>query len=98
MRYLNVTTDFLKSKVKEEIYITLPKGIVLLEGNLRVCSGNPVCQRLLKSLYSLKQASLNWFERLENFLSSIGLQKLRSEPGIYLLRRTNNQDRKAVPA
>lgn len=40
MKDLVIMTTFLKSKVNEEIYMTLPKGIVLLDGCLRVDSGS----------------------------------------------------------
>lgn len=56
MRPLNVMTAFLESKVHEELYMTLLKGIGLLKGCLRVSSGTQiqVCERLLKSLYGMK--------------------------------------------
>lgn len=68
MKYLDVTIDFLECKVNEEIYMTLSKRVILLERHLMVGSGIQVRVRMLKSLYGLKQASLYWFETLENFL------------------------------
>lgn len=100
MKYLDITTAFLESNDKEEIYVTLPKRVVLFEGRIRIISGTQVQvhMRQLKSLYSLKQVSLNRFQTLDSFLSSIVLQKLRSEPAVYVLRVTENQILKAVLA
>lgn len=58
-KHLDVMTTFLESKVKEEIYVTVLKGVVLLEGRLKVVSGSQVSTRRLKSFYGLKQRSLN---------------------------------------
>lgn len=45
----------------------------------------------------MKPADLNLFETLDYFLSSIGLQKLKSETVTYILYGTDNQTvRKAV--
>lgn len=98
LKHLDVTTAFLEMLVNKELYVTLLKGVVLLKGPLRVGSGIQVPARLLKSLYSLKQVSLSWFEKLDAFLSSICLQKLRSELEIYVLRGANNQARNPVLA
>lgn len=46
----------------------------------------------------MKQANLNWFKTLDNFLTSIGIEKLKSKLGKYVLRGTNNQILKAVLA
>lgn len=72
-KHLSVIIAFLESKVNEELYAILPMGIVLFKERLRVSSGSQVHARLLNSLYGLKQVTINWFETLDNFLSSIGL-------------------------
>lgn len=73
MRNLEVTTALLESKVNEEVYVTLPKEVILYGGCLRVGSDSQAYMRLLNSLYSVKQASHNCFETLDNFLMSIGM-------------------------
>lgn len=75
--------------------------VILQKRGLRVGSDTQVqvCARVLKNLYGLKQVCLNWFETLDNYLLSIGLQKLKSEPIIYILRGMDNQTaRKPVVA
>lgn len=92
MKYLDVTTVFLESKVNEELDMILSKVVVFLEGCLRVSSGTQVQvhARLLNSLYGLKQMSLNYFETLENFLTFFELQRLRTELGIYVQLEMDN--------
>lgn len=82
MRYLNVIKAFLERKINEELYVTLPKRVVLLKEHLRVSSVTQVqvCARLLKNLYGLKQGIDNWFETLDNFLRFNGLQRFNAEP------------------
>lgn len=52
-------TTFLESKVNEELYMTVLKGIVFLEEGLRVVSGPQVYATIVKGLYGFKQVSLN---------------------------------------
>lgn len=99
MKYLDVTTPFLESKVSKELYVTLRMGVVLHKGLLRVDSGSQGHAKLLKGLYGLTQVSLNWFETLDNFLTSTGMPRLKTEPGIYVLKcGTDNQNMKALQA
>lgn len=86
-----------RSRVNKELYIILPKGIILLKGRLRVGSCSEVPTRLLKCLYILKQVTVNWFETLDHFLtSSGGIQKLKAGPETYVLRGADTQITKAL--
>lgn len=55
IKHLNVTMTFLESKVNEELYIILSKGMIFLNGRLKIVSGSQVNATLLKSQYSLKR-------------------------------------------
>lgn len=68
MRHLDVTIAFLESKVNEEIDVILLKGVILLKECLKVGFDIQVHARLLKSLYGLKNTSLNQFETVDDFL------------------------------
>lgn len=55
MKHLDVITSFLEIKVNKELYVTLPKTVVLLEEPLSVGFDRQVHARLLKILHYLKQ-------------------------------------------
>ena len=56
---MDVKFAFLNGKLEEEVYIKQPKGFLLSERRDYVC-------KLKKALYSLKQAPMAWFSRLDN--------------------------------
>jgi len=56
---MDVNTIFLNGDLKEEIYMTQPKGCVVPSQENTVC-------KLLKSLYGLKQAPKQWHEKLDS--------------------------------
>ena len=74
-RQMDVDTAFLNSKLHEEIYMAQPVGFE--DGSARVC-------RLLKSVYGLKQASREWYNTLSEFLLSLGFQRSRIDPCLYM--------------
>ena len=39
--------------------------------------------RLKKSLYGLKQAPMTWYDRIDNFLSSLGFTKSKADSNLY---------------
>jgi hypothetical protein len=61
-----VTTAFLHGVLKEEVYLRQPEGHVIPGQETQV-------YRLQKSLYGLKQASRNWNEKFDEFLTKFGL-------------------------
>ena len=58
---MDVKTAFLNGDLEEEIYMTQPEGCEVLGQENKVC-------RLRKSLYSLKQAPKQWYEKFDSFL------------------------------
>jgi len=87
---LDVVTAFLESRLKEEIYLQLPVGFsVVVESepqeHLVAYTDNrdPVFVQVLRSLYGLRQAALNWYERLDKELRKSGFRKSAWEAGVY---------------
>src|SRR5436309_13141856 len=60
---LDVKTAFLNPKLYEEVYMQPPEGYTNPEKQGRVW-------RLLKVLYSLKQAPREWYTEIDSFLTS----------------------------
>jgi len=62
---MDVVTAFLNPKVDGNVYMALPQGIEV---------DKPQVCKLRKSLYGLKQAPRLWYEHIDHFLRSLGLQ------------------------
>ncbi|GJX60805.1 retrovirus-related pol polyprotein from transposon TNT 1-94 [Tanacetum coccineum] len=59
---MDVKTDFVNGELKEEVYVSQPKGFVDQDNPSHV-------YKLKKALYGLKQAPRAWYDMLSSFLS-----------------------------
>jgi hypothetical protein len=92
MIQLDITTAFLNAKLDEEIYVDIPPGVDIEEELKQLLSHHPMQKmdrsklafRLLKSVYGLKQAPRMWYEKINNYITSLGYVPLKSEPCIYI--------------
>ena len=86
---MDVETAFLNATLKEEVYITLPRGA---KGALKP-NGDPRLFRLNKALYGLRQAPREWNEEFNDTLvNKCGFRRLASDQCIYTRRtKTGNQ-------
>lgn len=76
VHHMDVKTAFLNGKLKEEIYMNIPQGLV--------CENDQIC-KLNKSIYGLKQAARCWYELFEKILTEIGFVSSAVDHCIYIL-------------
>lgn len=80
---IDVRNAYIKSDLKESIYMKQPKGFESDE--------NMVC-KLNKSLYGLKQAGYEWNKCINEFLvNEMKFDRLKSDPCVY--KRGNNDNK-----
>lgn len=75
MYQLDVNNAFLHGDLHEEVYMATPQGLLMEEKSL-------VC-RLNISLYGLKQASRQWYDKLAKVLYSRGYSHLDSDYSLF---------------
>ncbi|WVZ83089.1 hypothetical protein U9M48_030269 [Paspalum notatum var. saurae] len=73
---MDVKTAFLNGELKEEIYMEQPDGFVVKGQESKVC-------KLLKSLYSLKQAPKQWHKKFDITLTSAGFAVNGADSCVY---------------
>ena len=86
---MDINNAFTESILKEKIFIAAPKGVNCPRGKVL---------RVLRSLYSLKQAARDWHEKLIKALLGIGFRQYAADPcfliyderGILLLVYVND--------
>ncbi|GJU94362.1 retrovirus-related pol polyprotein from transposon TNT 1-94 [Tanacetum coccineum] len=76
---MDVKTAFLNGPLKEEVYVSQPEGFIDPEFPDHV-------YRLKKALYSLKQASRAWYDKLSSFLIEQGFTKGIIDPTLFTRR------------
>ena len=73
---MDVKTAFLNGVVEEEVYLEQPLGFETHDRESHVC-------RLKKALYGLKQAPMTWYDRVDNFISSLVFTKSKADSNLY---------------
>nr|GEW58114.1 ribonuclease H-like domain, reverse transcriptase, RNA-dependent DNA polymerase [Tanacetum cinerariifolium] len=76
VHHLDVKSAFLHGDLKEEVYVTQPKGFIKKQDQGKV-------YRLIKALYGLRQALRAWNIKLHNTLKSLDFKKCALEQAIY---------------
>ena len=80
---LDVKMTFLFGELDEEIYMEQLEGFIMKGQEKKVC-------RLLKAIYGLKQAALQWNKALHDSLLKMGFTQTFADLGIYI--HFHNQD------
>ncbi|PKU69703.1 Retrovirus-related Pol polyprotein from transposon TNT 1-94 [Dendrobium catenatum] len=81
---LDVSNAFLHGDLLEDIYMKQPQGFIDPNQPTAVC-------KLHKSLYGLKQASRQWFQKLTDFLQHRGFRFSLSDPSLLLYIKNSVQ-------
>ncbi|UYV83970.1 hypothetical protein LAZ67_X000731 [Cordylochernes scorpioides] len=74
---MDVKSAYLNAPLHETVYMELPESSLNHEN-----FSNEVCL-LKKSIYGLKQSGHEWKEKLDQILTSIGLERSRMDPCVY---------------
>lgn len=61
MVHLNVTTTFLNGPLTDEMYMTRPKGHIILGKEYQV-------HKIMEALYGLHQAPRTWYGKINKFI------------------------------
>lgn len=79
---LDVNNAFLHGELHEEVYMKIPQGFEKGKEN-KVC-------RLRKSLYGLKQASRNWYQKFTSSLRMIGFRQSQADHSLFIFKTENS--------
>nr|GEX08391.1 hypothetical protein [Tanacetum cinerariifolium] len=80
---MDVKMAFLNGELKEEVYVSQPKGFVNQDNPLHV-------YKLKKALYGLKQAPRAWYDMLSSFLISQHFSKGAMDPTLFTWKAGND--------
>nr|GEX43315.1 retrovirus-related Pol polyprotein from transposon TNT 1-94 [Tanacetum cinerariifolium] len=80
---MDVKTTFLNGELKEEVYVSQPKGFVDQDNPSHV-------YKLKKTLYGLKQAPRAWYDMLSSFIISQHFSECAVDPTLFTQQAEND--------
>ena len=83
---VDVTTAFLLGKMEEEVYMTVPEGLELVEDGWDI---DEDCVQLLQTIYGTKQASRQYWKHFMSKMKKKGFMISLIDPCL-LMRKDNN--------
>lgn len=78
---LDVNNALLHGELEEDVYMKIPQGFCKKD-ETRVC-------KLKKSLYRLKQASCNWYQKITLALIKIGFKQAKMDHYLFIYKDSN---------
>ena len=79
---LDVKTAFLYGDLNDEVYMEIPDHIKTKDNEGMVIL-------LSRTLYGLKQAAQSWWMTLGKSMKDMGFQKIYSDAGVFIFRKSN---------
>lgn len=79
--HLDVNNACLNRDLKEEVYMDIPTSLNVQDH--KCSNGTKLACRLKKSIYGLRQASCQWFEKFSNFRIHIGFKQSKSDYSLF---------------
>lgn len=80
---MNVITTYVQGDLSDEIYTVQPEMFIDNSQKDKVC-------KLNKPLYGLKQASRQWYQKLNSYLTNINFKKTAANPCVYVDTNINS--------
>ena len=82
LEQMDVKKAVLHGDLDKEIYMEQPKGFVVPGKEHMVC-------KLTRSLYELKQAPRQWYNKFDSFMTKSGFCKTEKDPCCYFKKYTD---------
>jgi len=84
IHHLDVCTAFLNPPLESLVYMEMPEGIDWLQPQTtQPYSHTKYALKLHKALYGLKEAPRLWYNHINKYLHTIGLQSSPNDPNLY---------------
>jgi hypothetical protein len=71
-----VKTTFLNGEIKEEVHVEQPQGFEVHDRETHVCI-------LKKDLNGLNKAPIEWYGRIDSFMTTLGFTKRIADPNLH---------------
>ena len=80
-KQVDFSNAFVQATLKEDVYVSLPEGFEMEEGE---DPSNSYALKLNKSLYGLVQSPMYWFQHLRDNLETLGLKQSNIDPCLFM--------------